>query len=176
MKEAMQAIRDRRSCRAYKSEQITEAELQTVLQAAILAPSARNLQQRHISVVQNKELLEELNAQIMPLLGERPNGYHVFHRAPTVLVLSADKTARWGKEDIGILSENICIAAESIGLGTCLLGLPQVLLETPDGADWLPRLKVPEGYLPVLLVSLGYKAVEDIPAKPRNQQVISYIR
>ena len=53
MKEAMQAIRDRRSCRAYKSEQITEAELQTVLQAAILAPSARNLQQRHISVVLN---------------------------------------------------------------------------------------------------------------------------
>ena len=176
MKETMQAIRDRRSCRAYKSEQITEAELQTVLEAAVLAPSARNLQPRHITVVQNKELLEELNAQIMPLMGKMPTDYHIFHRAPTVLVLSADKNSRWKKEDIGILSENICLAAESIGLGTCLLGRPQDLLETPEGQSWLPRLDVPDGYETVLMVSLGYPATEEIPAKPRNFDVVSYIR
>lgn len=173
--QTLDTISARRSCRSYSDLPVTAEELKTVLDAGILAPSARNLQERRITVVRNKALIDELNEAVMPTLGDRPEGYHVFHRAPVVIVLSAAKQARWGKEDIGIMIQNMCLAAESIGLGTCILGLPQRLLEKEEARHWLDRLAVPADYDSVLCLSLGHKADADIPAKPRNYDVITYV-
>ena len=176
MKTAMDAIRDRRSCRAYKSEPLKDGELEMILEAAILAPSAKNLQERHITVITDRNYLDELNEKMCEKISRSPDEYHIFHHAPAVLVLSAPDTARWGREDMGILSENIALAAESIGIGSVILGLPQMYYETQEANEDIEKLGVPEGYRPVLCVSLGYKANDDIPAKPRNRGVVSYIK
>lgn len=176
MKETLQCIRDRRSCRSYLPEQIKEEELQVLLDAAILAPSAKNLQQRHITVIQNAALLDELSEEILPVIGQTQEGYHVFHHAPTVLAIAVDKTAGWGREDVGILCENVCLAAESIGLGTCMLGLPYRLFSRPEGAHWHEKLQAPAGYEVLMMISVGYKAQSEIPARPRNRDVVSYLK
>ena len=59
--EVIKAIMDRRSIRAFKPEQISDAEINTILQAGIFAPSAMNQQNWHFTVVQNQELLNEIN-------------------------------------------------------------------------------------------------------------------
>ena len=54
----LEIIRTRRSCRSYKSEQITDAQLNAVLEAGTYAPTSRGLQSPFIVAIQNKQLLE----------------------------------------------------------------------------------------------------------------------
>jgi nitroreductase len=59
--EVLTTIKKRRSVRSFKPDQITEAELQTVLEAGIYAPSAGNQQLWHFTVIQDKQVLDQLN-------------------------------------------------------------------------------------------------------------------
>lgn len=176
MKSTFDAIKDRRSCRAYKSEMITKEELETVLEAGFLSPSAKNMQKRHLTVITNQNYLDELNVKICESIGNDPNEYHVFYHAPVVIVLSSLKNDRWAREDMGILIENMTLCAESMGLGTVILGLPQRYYEQPVAKDDIKKLGAPENFEPVLCMSLGYKQSEDIPARPRDRSLISYIK
>lgn len=176
MKNTLDSIKDRRSCRAYLSDMITQKELDAILDAAFLAPSAKNMQRRHLTVITNQNYLDELNVKICAKIGNDPNEYHVFYHAPVVIALSSLKQDRWCREDMGIMIENICLAAESIGIGSVILGLPQRYFENEEAADDIKKMGAPEGYEPLLFVSLGYKAQKDIPAKPRDTKLISYIK
>ena len=60
MNETLEVIANRRSIRKYKPEQITDKELQQIMEAAILAPSARNQQKWHFTVVQKREIIDEM--------------------------------------------------------------------------------------------------------------------
>ena len=171
----LEAINLRRSIRDYANTPVSEGQLKAVLDAAILSPSARNRQLRHISVVKNRELLDEMAEKIGAMLDIQKEGYHVFHHAPVVLVLSAEKNETWRKEDIGIMSENIALAALGVGLGTCILGLPQVLFTSKEGEKYLEKMQVPNGYEPILSVTLGVPKDTDVAAKPRNYDVVSVI-
>lgn len=176
MKNTLDAIRDRRSCRSYLPDMITQKEFETVVDAAFLSPSAKNMQQRHLTVITNQEFLDDLNLKICAKIDRDPSEYHVFYHAPVVIALSAPIDTRWCREDMGILVENICLAAESIGIGSVILGLPQRYFETDEAAEDIAKLGAPENYKPVIFVSLGYKKEKDIPAKPRDFSLISYIK
>ena len=73
MNEVLKAIRDRRSIRSYEPEQITDEQLQALLDAALQSPTARNTQQWHFSVVQNRALLDEFSAEDARLIGQGDN-------------------------------------------------------------------------------------------------------
>lgn len=175
MKTTMDAIRDRRSCRAYKPDMITKDALDVILESAFLSPSAKNMQRRHLTVIKNQAFLDDLNVKICERIDRDADEYHVFYHAPVVIALSSLKTDRWCREDMGIMVENICLAAEGLGLGSVILGLPQRYFELPEAADDIKKLGAPEGFEPILFVSIGYKQTEDIPAKPRDTSLISYV-
>ena len=56
----IEALLDRRSIRAFRSEQISEEELTDILYTAKFAPSAMGLQARHFTVIQNKQLISDI--------------------------------------------------------------------------------------------------------------------
>ena len=88
MSEALGNLLERRSIRAYKPEQISEDELQSVLKAGLYAPSAMNRQPTAMLVVQDKDtiaLLSKLNAKVMG------KDIDPFYGAPTVIVVLADR-------------------------------------------------------------------------------------
>lgn len=176
MNNTIQSIEGRRSIRMYKPDQISQKELDVLLHAGVWAPSARNKQLRHITVVQNSQLLDEFSVQTLQILNIDREGYHLFHRAPAVLVLSAEVEAEYRCEDIGIMTQSICLAAQSIGLGTCILGLPQALFLSPGGAPFIKKMGIPEGYEPILSISVGYPTGEEPLAKPRNFDIVNYAR
>ncbi|MBQ8533567.1 MAG: nitroreductase family protein [Clostridia bacterium] len=176
MKNTLDAIRDRRSCRAYLPNMITNDELSKILDAAFLSPSAKNMQRRHLTVITNQAYLDELNIKICAKIDCDPHEYHVFYHAPVVVALSSLKGDRWCREDMGIMIENICLAAESMDIGSVILGLPQRYFETKEATEDIKKMGAPEDYEPILFVSLGYKAQKDIPAKPRDTKRISYIK
>ena len=108
MNEVLKAIRDRRSIRSYEPEQITDEQLQALLDAALQSPTARNTQQWHFSVVQNRALLDEFSAEDARLIGQGDNpDFHLFHGAPTVIFISRPENCdnRFVEVDCGIAVE-----------------------------------------------------------------------
>jgi len=185
MNETLHAIAGRRSIRRFKPEQIPDTELDEILTAALLAPNARNQQMWHFTVIQNADLLERMVAITKKnalkygsdFIVERASdpSYHTFHRAPTVVMISADDEAQLVHLDCGAAAENITIAAESLGIGSCVIASSAFLFATDEGNELRGELLIPDGYSHVCSVALGYKA-EDPPTPERIAGVISYVR
>jgi nitroreductase len=123
----------RRSIRAFDPDrQLTEDQLETLLACGFAAPSGGNCQSWHMTVVQDAALLSDIHEGfvkmikalpvIPPVMVERlknPN-YTVFFRAPTAILVCYLKEK--GPTNSALLAENIVLAAQSLGLGTCYIG------------------------------------------------------
>lgn len=183
---SLQAILTRRSIRSYRSDPVPAADLKKIVEAAILAPSARNQQKWHFTVITAKDVLDSVAAGIkegLLALGvdfmvarARTPGYSPIHDAPALIVVSADANAPWIQVDCGMAAENICLAAEALGLGSCVMAMPGLLFSTEKGAQWAKELGFPEGYTHVISVAVGYRKGEAPAVPARNLDVVNYVR
>ena len=176
--DVLQVISNRRSHRAYKAEQLPEDVLSAILKAGLEAPSAKNTQPWHFSVVQDAELIQEIHdeaAKNMTPATSSPrfkdSAFQMFYHAPTVVFIFADKEFYWSHVDSGIAVENMALAAEGLGVGSVILGLPLPAF-TGDRADELKaRLECPEGYDFVVALALGYATDDKEPHDLREQNI-----
>ena len=152
----LSAISERRSIRSYKKEAITREQFDILLKAGEEAPSARNLQPWHFSVVQNRALLDEIYMETKKVLNEEMDD--IFHGAQAAIFLSCDPASRWARHDCGIAVQNIALAAHSIGLGTVILGRPEQAFIGPRGDYFNKKLKFPEGYAFAVSIAVGVPA------------------
>lgn len=159
----IEAILARRSVRAYEARAVEPDKLSALLNCAVNAPSANNQQNWHFTLITDGKLLREfedafsthasaLDDEWRARVG---SGYRVLHGAPAAILISAPDA-----RDInaGIAAENICIAAQALGLGTCMVGLVRIVFSSDEGADWARRLSCPKGLVPALMVTVGYPA------------------
>lgn len=183
MNETLNVIGSRRSIRSYRTEQIKDAELEAILNAAIYAPSGMNQQRWHFTVVQNpamfaqmKEILREnmLNSGI-PFLAERAAApdFTAFFNAPTLVIITAEEER--ARLECGMAAENMMLAAESLNIGSCVMGSSELLFQSERGAALKAELGIPAGFSHVCGVTLGYKN-ETPEVKPRREGVINYVR
>jgi len=185
MNETIDAIKSRRSVRKFKADQISDSVLNEILECALLAPSARNQQKWHFTVIQNKNMLKKaisilkenmINSGIEFLVERaRDPNFDPFGNAPTVILVTADKAARFADIDCALAAENIIIAAESLGLGSHIMASTELLFLSEKGREFKGELGVPEGYEHICTIALGYKD-ENPPAKPRRKDVINYVK
>ena len=160
--EVLQAISNRRSHRSYKDEQLSEEVLSSILKAGLEAPSARNHQPWHFSVVQDKELLQLVHDEAAKVMGKDGSprfanpDFQIFYYAPTVIFIFGEKAFDWTQVDCGIAVENMALAAESLGVGSVILGLPKPAFKGENADKLRKRLDCPEGYDFVIALSLGY--------------------
>lgn len=155
------AIMNRRSIRSYKPEQIKDEELDKILECGINAPSAMNKQSWEIRVIQNKETL-----------GKIKNAYY---SAPTLIVIAAQSSNMFSTVDCGLLGQNMLLAAESMDIGTCVIGSLKSFFESEEGGEVLQTLQLSEGYYPLYCIAMGYKN-ESPDAKPRDKGKIKIFR
>jgi nitroreductase len=186
MNETLKAISNRRSTRSYKAEQISDMELNEILNAAIAAPKAVGVPKWHFTVVQDNDMLDRMVEDIIEavknsgnkfLIGavSRPN-HHTFYHAPTVIIISGDQSSPYYQYDCAAAAENILIAAESLNIGSCWIGTFLPLFASEKGEKYKEELGIPEGYNPICAVTLGYKATENAPTQPRNRDVINFVK
>ena len=155
MNETLKNIAERYSCRDFADTPLTDEQIRELVNAALAAPSARNLQPWHITVVTDKALIDELDAEGMAALAANEDksfynvmverGGKMFYNAPCALIITHNGSP-WGDLDSGILCQNIVLAAESLGLGTCIVGLLREPLEGPKGESFKKRLKFKDDY------------------------------
>ncbi len=170
----IRSILDRRSVRKYETKEIDQEVLETLLKVAEQAPSAKNQQSCLEIVVRDQQFLEEMDNAFMDVMVRKhdrtiPKGY-LFHDAPCIIMLPRDASNIWSREDSGILAQTISIAAHSLGLGTCIIGLIRYLADHESVQEFYQKMQIPEGYALDLCVSVGYPA-EMPTAKPRKNIV-----
>lgn len=185
MNETIKVIKSRRSIRKYKAEQITDTQLQEILDCAIFAPNAMNQQKWHFTVIQNKAMLDKMVEIIKENIANSGNDfikqragipdYHTFYKAPTVIMISADETASCVQIDCGLAAENITMSAESQNIGSCVIASSGLLFTSEKGNGLRKELGIPDGYNHVCSVALGYKD-ENPAAPPRDKNVINYVK
>ena len=186
MNETLKVIQNRRSIRHYRAEQINDADLQEIINAAVYAPSAMNQQKWHFTVIQNRSTLDKmletirnniLNSGVEALVNRAKSpDFNIFYNAPTVVLITADENAHFTEFDCGAAAQNIALAAESLGIGSCLIGMSGFLFESATSDEMKKELGIPDGYKHILSVALGYRAGDSPPAPPKNLDVINYVR
>ena len=166
-------IRTRRSCRSYKQQQITDEQLNAVLEAGTYAPTSRGLQSPFIVAIQNKDLLKllaEMNAEVM---GTTTNPYY---DAPTyILVFVPDGFAN-GVYDAALVLENMMLAAHAQGLGSCWIHREREMFATEEGKELMKQWGLPDGLIGIGALALGYPEGEPASAKPRKEGYTRVIR
>jgi nitroreductase len=155
MNDTLKTIAGRYSCRDFSDKPLTGEQIETLVNAALASPSAVNKQPWRIIVVTDKLLIEELDAEAMKILSAAEDNYFykfimscggkVFFNAPCMIVIASDGS-EYAAMDCGILSQNIALAAHSLGLGNVICAMAGIPLSGDKGDEFKKRMQFPEGY------------------------------
>ena len=171
--ETVKSIMERRSVRKYKPQQITEQELDCIIRCGLWAPSARNTQNWHFTVIQNADLIawmndkakENMPAEVVTRYKDMQGGwenYNVFYGAPTLILISGEDGDIYTDANCGYAVENMCLAAQSLGVASIIIGMARFLFNTPEAKAYEKELGVPDGYKPLYAVCFGYADMEPV--------------
>jgi nitroreductase len=179
-------ILGRRSTRDFTAEAVDDETVRRLIDAAVRAPSASNEQPCTFTVVRDQALLDRVSDEAKSyLLGTLPagpesdrrrasltdDGYQLFYHAPALIIISGNSQRPWVTEGCALAAENLMLAAYSVGLGTCWIGLAQGYLNTAAGKK---ALGIPEAWVPVAPIIVGYPKSET-PAVARREPEIRWI-
>lgn len=157
------AIRQRRATREFLSKPVEEDTVRQLLDAAVLAPSARNLQPWSFVVIQDPALLKRISDEANLDLAHDPHWRHglpagpfdIFYGAGTLVVICSEEQGFCPIGDCYLAGENLMLAACGLGLASCPIGFARDVLRRED---WRRELHVPAGETPVLPIAVGYPA------------------
>jgi nitroreductase len=135
METIMEIIKQRTSIRAYKDKPLPKDVVNSILEAARYAPTARNLQQLEYKVITNKGLITRLSDGIAAALKREnlplkaPPGFRTnfFHNAPLLIIVTGLKENNWSQSDAALAVQNIMLYATSINLGSCFIGMARLI-------------------------------------------------
>lgn len=176
MAELIDLIKERRSIRKYLERPVSENDLQQILEALRWAPSWANTQCWEVVVVRDPEVRARLQ-DMVPAKGNP--AFKAVGMAPIVLVMCAKtqvsgyykgleltRFGDWMMYDLGLATQNLCLMAHSLGLGTVIVGVF-------DHAGVAEILDMPQGFEPVTLIPLGYPA--KIGGAPNRKDVSDFL-
>lgn len=150
-RELVQTIFSRRSIRRYQDEPVSEIDIQTLLEAAMAAPSASNRKPWHFVLVDDRDVLDRL-ADAHPYA-------KMLYEAPLCVAVCGDTIAseRYWVQDCSAATENLLLAATAMGLGAVWLGVH-------PNEDRIAAIReilgIPPEISPLNLISVGHPAEE----------------
>ena len=171
--EVLKAIRERRSIRRFKPEQITDEELTAVLEAGTWAATGHGTQAPFIVAVQNpaqRDLLASLNAEIFGIDSDP------YYGAPTLVLVFAPKDNDNNYRDGSLVLGNMMLAAHSIGLASCWINRVDRMSEREQCQQLMREWGLPEGLIGIGSLALGYASSHPRTVKPRKDGYYRVIR
>ena len=174
----LSTIMARRSVRRYLDKPVEHDKLALLARMGINAPSGMNRQPWLVRVVEDQQLMAQINEVYKKANPEQvkrdPNFKNMFRNAPNLICVCSPKQG--GDLDAGLLGENIMLAAQSMGLGTCCLGGPvRFLNSTPEARFFLDRLDIPADYRLNYIIAVGYPD-EQPDARPRDEGKVKFVK
>jgi nitroreductase len=159
--DVIKTIGARYSVRKYKKKDIPDGDLDKILQAARLAPSAHNLQNYKIVIVKDQKK-KDLLAQI--------TGMVFVSQAPVVLVgIAPDSSSGYWPVDMAIIFDHIALSAVGLGLGTCWIG------SIKDETKIRDIVSAPQDSKAMIVMPLGYPDHKALPKTRKSfEQLYSF--
>ena len=159
--EFFEVIKNRYSCKKFDNRPVKKEQLDAILEAGRLAPTAKNFQEQRIYVIQSEEGLEKID-QVTPCR----------YGAPTAIVVAFDKNNVFtypgekrdsGIEDATIVATHMMLAAKAVGVDNCWINFfdPDVLAK---------ELELPENEEILMILDIGYAAEGTKPLAPHTQR------
>jgi len=148
--DSLQAILTRRSVRRYNDTPVTDQQIDLLIQAAVAAPSAHNQQPWHFIVIDDRPTLDQIT-RIHPYS-------QMLKQAPLAICVCADLQRQkepgvdYWIQDCAATTQNILIAANALGLGSCWLGVHPRQQRQQQIAQ---LLQLPDHVLPFSIIALG---------------------
>lgn len=179
MNPVLRTIMSRRSVRKYLDKPVEHEKLQVLATCAINAPSGMNRQPWVIRIVEDQKLISDVTSIYRKANAQQverdPDFKNMFRNAPN-LICVCTPTDGSGELDAGLLGENVMLAAQSMGLGTCCLGGPvRFLKSNAEAKFFMDRLNIPADYQLNYIIAVGYPD-EQPEAKPRDDSKVEYIK
>lgn len=178
--ETLKTIYQRRAVRKYKDKPVDKALIEQIIDAGRMAPSAMNRQLWKFYVLTDKKLISSLSPTIVKVANKVLSWAHgidhsittdiIFHNAPVVIIITAPKKNEWAALDIGMCSQNMMLAAKSLGLDTCPIGFVKLLEKT----EKISILGITASEQIKLAIIVGY-GDEEPPVHERKKDNVKYI-
>ncbi|MFX1561726.1 MAG: nitroreductase family protein [Promethearchaeota archaeon] len=160
----MEAIRNRRSIRQYLTKEVEEEKINAILEAGRWAPSASNRQPWHFIVIRDPKMREQLGAI-------HPNGSWMKDSPVVIVVLgNPSKHPNYYLCDPHQAVQNMLLAAHSLGLATCWMGVRGKDLEL----DFKKLLGVPEDIRAICAISIGYSNQKPSSTRLALKNIVSW--
>lgn len=171
MSQVLDAIKSRRSVKAYKPDQVPQELVDQIMEAGLYAANAMGQQQAIIIQISDKKTRDELSA-LNRQVGGWQGDFDPFYGAPTVLVVLAKKD--WGLTtyDGSLVMGNLMLAAHDLGVDSCWIHRAKEEFESDWGKALLQKLGIEGEYEGVGNCILGYRSGEYPQAKPRKENRI----
>lgn len=194
MPDIFETIAHRRSIRRFSEKQIEEAHLQQIMQAGLYAPSAGGRQGVIFAVCQDKAVNERLGrikranshphmatttsyvSREQPSIADDAKITNAFYDAPTVITMFAPKDFLFSKEDCALAAENMMLAADALGIGSCYIGQGWLAFDDPFGQEMLRAWNIRMDYYAVMQLLLGYPREGDPHPTPKPRKEGRVIR
>jgi nitroreductase len=189
MNAVLDNIYSRSSVRNFKPDQIPDDTLREILKAGFHAANGVNAQAVRFSIVSDKKKLDGYSdagkkLYLEWLKAEKINNPHLealvsdpktnlFQNAPTVIFIYTAPNALTAVEDASLAAGNIQLAAKSLGLGTCWIGLAGNLGQYDA---FLKDNKVPKDHTLRAAITIGYPAGETKPTPRGEVQILNWIK
>ena len=188
MPDVFETIMHRRSIRRFEPKQIEEAALQQILQAVLYAPSAGGRQGVIFAVCQDKEMNERLGkikransqprmatatsfvSREQPSIADDPHLINAFYDAPTVITMFAPKNFLFSVDDCAVAAENMMLAADALGIGSCYIGQGWTAFADPYGQKILRQWNISTDHYAVMQLLLGYPREGDKHPAPKPRK------
>ena len=183
-----QTIYARHSVRAYAPQPLDHATIQTLLDAAVRAPTAMHEEPWAFVVVQDQPLLQRLSDLAKPLFVEearhrkaqganpsfdhftRPD-FNIFHGASTLIIICAKPLGPFVAADCWLAAENLMLAACAMGLGSCVIGSSVAALNIHKVKT---ELGIPDEYSVIAPIVVGVPSGETNPAARKEPQILAW--
>jgi nitroreductase len=180
-----EAILARRSVRAYTSDVPGASAVNTLLEAAVRAPTAMHEESWGFAVIQNREILKRISERAKPIFVkevrhrysqgvthsfehlDQPD-FDIFHGANTLVVICTRTAGPFAIADCWLAAENLMLAASDMGLGCCVIGSSISVLNIHKVKT---ELGIPDEYTAVAPIIVGVPKSET-PATPRKPPLI----
>jgi len=160
--ELSEAIKNRRSIRQFQDKDVEPEKIKQILEAAIMAPSAKNYQSWEFIIVKNREKIQKMSVS--------SSGTCRFEGVPVIIVVCSDmnrvagsteeRKDKFSIQDCAAATQNILLTAHSLGIGTCWVGSYD-----PDLVR--KELNIPEHVRILALIPLGYP--DETPTAPERK-------
>ncbi|MCR4667451.1 MAG: nitroreductase [Desulfovibrio sp.] len=172
MNDILEAIKTRRSCRAFKPDMVPAPLLQQIAEAGTFAASGMGKQPCRIVVVTDRKLRDQLSAMNAQIMGVTSDP---FYGAPVCMLVLADKSRPTYICDGSLVIGNLMLAAHALGLGSCWIHRAKEEVESEAGQALLKTWGITGDYEGIGHCVIGYPKKDAGKAAPRKADFVKFV-